>query len=310
MGVRRSAFASRSERDNYYKLSRTWGDKFRIYHNLPFLNIFTVDDLREITQEETNRLKKTSVDFALCNDLDEFVLCIEFDGWLQGVSRGTEYEPKKQPENSWRKEITELKLRVAHASGFPYFVFSSDEFKEVSPDVPLTLADGIIGDVIASQTAEARYETFQSPLGVELSGTEAHLLEAARGMRFVSEPDKQLRVDWSLLFQVAAETDMNPIMRRAWELWDELGRPLYSEGFGAAMPTKDWPDDHPVKRMFPNGIPGGHILTIHSTDCGNVSVSLNLHDFQMPHYSPFRLESHMLLLMGLDKLKRMRKQRQ
>ena len=41
MGVKKTVFASKSEQENYYKLKRTWGDKYVIYHDLPFLNCST-----------------------------------------------------------------------------------------------------------------------------------------------------------------------------------------------------------------------------------------------------------------------------
>lgn len=40
MSVKRNVFGSNTERQNFYKLSRQWEDKYRIYHNLPFLNVF------------------------------------------------------------------------------------------------------------------------------------------------------------------------------------------------------------------------------------------------------------------------------
>jgi hypothetical protein len=72
MGVNSNAFASKSEQQNFYKLRRTWGEKYLIYHNLPFLNVFNPKDLidisdwkniREITLTDVEfaRLKKTSM---------------------------------------------------------------------------------------------------------------------------------------------------------------------------------------------------------------------------------------------------------
>ena len=41
MGVRNIVFGSKEERKYFKKLMNTWGDKLNIYHNLPFLNVFT-----------------------------------------------------------------------------------------------------------------------------------------------------------------------------------------------------------------------------------------------------------------------------
>jgi hypothetical protein len=136
MPVSRNVFASQSERSNFYKLSRVWGDKYRIYHNLPFLNVFpvkvsdTLFDLSQlpprpitITNLERNRLKKTSIDYTLCNQDDAPLICIEFDGLQQGYNLGTQYRTTDETADSadtpsWREQILGLKLRVAHGSFF------------------------------------------------------------------------------------------------------------------------------------------------------------------------------------------------
>jgi hypothetical protein len=45
MGTNKQVFGSNSERSNYYKLSRQWASAYRIYHNLPFLNVFNTKGL-------------------------------------------------------------------------------------------------------------------------------------------------------------------------------------------------------------------------------------------------------------------------
>ena len=77
-GIRKSVFGSNSERKHYKHLARNWGDRYRIYHNLPFLNVFDVsnlidwsnlEELKGITigDVDLSRLKKTSIDFTLCH---------------------------------------------------------------------------------------------------------------------------------------------------------------------------------------------------------------------------------------------------
>lgn len=77
MGVNQSVFGSRAERANFEKLESRWGNKFELWHNLPFLNIFTRESLTDldshdwrpltISDIEWQKLKKTSVDFVLCD---------------------------------------------------------------------------------------------------------------------------------------------------------------------------------------------------------------------------------------------------
>lgn len=99
MGINKSVFASKAERSHYEKLSIIWGDKYNIWHNLPYLNVFNanniidVDDymsrvslavlgynesiktssikLLTISDKNKNILKKTSIDYTVCNQNDE-----------------------------------------------------------------------------------------------------------------------------------------------------------------------------------------------------------------------------------------------
>src|SRR5262245_60091085 len=170
MGVQKQVFASNAEKRNFYKLSAQWGDKYRIYHNLPFLNIFDTKNLidfsawpiKPITIDDIayNRLKKTSVDYTLCGDSDEPLVCIDFDGYQDGYNVGTKYH-FRTASNGWKEIIYDLKLKVAHGSFFPYFVLGSQEFDDLSNDIRLTIVDGIIGDVFAKKAAQAKFaETF------------------------------------------------------------------------------------------------------------------------------------------------------
>ena len=134
MSVAKTVFASNSEKTNYYKLKRTWGEKFNIYHNLPFLNVLSpkgVIDIsqgfsspREFGKDDFDKLKKTSIDYTICNKRDEPLFCIEFDGMQDGFNFGTKYRPNdciKHPRLR-RKEFIELKLRVAESNVFPFII--------------------------------------------------------------------------------------------------------------------------------------------------------------------------------------------
>ena len=41
MGVRKTVFGSSMEKKYFRKLTETWAKDNHIYHNLPFLNVFT-----------------------------------------------------------------------------------------------------------------------------------------------------------------------------------------------------------------------------------------------------------------------------
>src|SRR5262245_65791496 len=111
MGVKASVFASKAERENFYKMSRQWGEKWRLYHNLPFLNLFDLDNLFEtagfgkktrlvLSEVEKARLKKTSIDYTLCDPNDTPLLCVEFDGLNDGFNVGPIYHrPSGQGPN-------------------------------------------------------------------------------------------------------------------------------------------------------------------------------------------------------------------
>src|SRR5688500_17630951 len=99
MGVKASVFASKAEQENFYKLSRHWGKKWHLHHNLPFLNLFDIENVFEtdrfdkktrlvLSEVEKARLKKTSVDYALCDQNDTPLLCVEFDGLNDGFNVG------------------------------------------------------------------------------------------------------------------------------------------------------------------------------------------------------------------------------
>jgi hypothetical protein len=60
MPVRNNAFANPYEREGFYKLHRAFGSGWRIYHNLPFLNVLEPDQderqLLGLTNEEWDYL--------------------------------------------------------------------------------------------------------------------------------------------------------------------------------------------------------------------------------------------------------------
>ena len=199
MSINSSVFGSKIERENFYKLSDAWGAEYRIYHNLPFLNIFSVENLFDwsklqivsLTDVEKGRLKKTSVDYTLCDHNDAPILCIEFDGLQQGYNVGTSYHPlykTKRTSPEWRKEIIELKLRVANSNLFPFFVVSSQHFRNVSKDTKITIVDGIIGYVLANKAVQKKISLGFKP--EEIGYSEDEFSESSR--RFTARFNNKL----------------------------------------------------------------------------------------------------------------------
>jgi hypothetical protein len=65
MVLKSSIFDSKSEMDVSDHLDTLWKDKFHIDSHTPFFNIFKFGSLN-ITRKEEDYLKKTSVDFTIC----------------------------------------------------------------------------------------------------------------------------------------------------------------------------------------------------------------------------------------------------
>lgn len=158
MGIRKTVFGSSLEKRCFRKLSETWGKDYHVYHNLPFLNVFTGrtelinDECQPFTlsDEEYDLLKKTSIDFTVCDKKDTPLVCVEFDGLQDGFNVGTNYHLRNGSlGRKARRAVIELKLRAAHGSLFPYLVLGSEEFRGLSEAVRLTIADGLIGEVIS-----------------------------------------------------------------------------------------------------------------------------------------------------------------
>jgi hypothetical protein len=163
MPVKRQVFGSNPERRNYEKLREQWDNNYEIYPNLPFMMVI---DPKEkvpslIDKRDLQRLKKTSIDYTLCDLNGKPILCIEFDGMNEGFNVGTQYHMPKSDvcipkDNIWRKTITELKLRVAHSYGFPFFVLGSEHLKDLTPQIHLSIVDGIIGEVLSTKAARKK----------------------------------------------------------------------------------------------------------------------------------------------------------
>lgn len=308
MGVRKSVFGSKMERENFFKLSRQWSDKYRLYHNLPFLNVFDVTTLFDLsawnklgpihlTDIEFSRLKKTSIDYTLCDTSDKPILCLEFDGLQQGYNVGTAYH-SNYPHNIWRKEITELKLKVTFGSLFPFFVVGSDQFKYVSEESKLTIVDGIIGDVLAHRATQEKFRQGFDP--TELGWTRE---------QFESLPESEkseMIQDWVWGVEVDAEMENNPISAKASELDDEISK---TSTFVEHLTYPDMDDvDDIVERFHRISEAQGYgaRVTIKTEDFGDIKAAVWLPNFKTPGFFGLSLAEDIAELVALEKLKNLR----
>ena len=304
MGVQKQVFASNAERGNFYKLSKQWGGKYRIYHNLPFLNIFDAKGLIDfsgwplksisIDDMALSRLKKTSVDFTLCDDSDEPLVCIDFDGYQEGYNVGTKYH-FRTASNGWKEIIYDLKLKVAHGSLFPYFVLSSREFADLSPDIRLTIVDGIIGEVLAKKATTAKFaETFNPE---EIGYTQDEFDEIDPGTQ------QELIQDWVIGVEVEMDFEHNPIHRKTAELSMEIGH--YSHSFEFIHP----PEIDKAKslkeraKLLDSALYQGAKVTIDSPVWGKVEASVTLPNFKTPYFSGLGLAEEIAHILVLHKLR-------
>lgn len=157
-----SIFESSSERENFYKLRRQWDDGYRVYPNLNFLNVYKPDKIRKrltLTDNQFEFLKKTDVDYTLCDWGDKPVVCIEFDGIQKGFSVGLKYNSSEQ-KIPLRKKNFEMKLKIAKELSIPLFVVSPQQFNNIATGVKLTIVDGIVSHAIAIRKFEASLKKY------------------------------------------------------------------------------------------------------------------------------------------------------
>lgn len=329
MGTNRQVFGSGSERTNYYKLSRQWGRSYRIYHNLPFLNVFNTKELLNVKKLHSwealfdpnepykvsigdidyNRLKKTSIDYTLCDASDKPILCIDFDGISDGFNVGTEYRFDGPPD-PWRELITGLKLKVAHGSMFPYFVVGYDHFKDLSDNIQLTMVDGIIGEVLSN--LETRQRIGQGFKPEEMGWTQKDFDNLS--------PDEQHEViqDWVLDIEVEAEMNNNPISVKVEQLRRDVH--LHCKCTWLSFPNADNAQSLDERhRLLNNAISKGCRCTLERVrfeesgevtylpcECGPVSASVWLPNFKTPGCtSVLGLVEDLSKLVALEKARKL-----
>jgi hypothetical protein len=306
MGLRDNVFASKAERRNYYKLRRSWEKDYFIYPNLPFLAVFKPSPLIDsrtlqpltLTDLELARLKKTSIDYTLCDRDDRPLVCIEFDGLQEGVNVGTRYHTAKPAGDQWRDEILSLKLKVAHGSLFPFFIVSSSEFKDIEQDVQLTILDGIIGEVVSSRRTHERFAQGFSPTFVGLTQEQFDDL--------LPHDQHELVQDWVWGVEVEEDLEHNPVVRLSAEMAMELGAHRWSFTYTTypELPS----DAGPVERgrlLRDAVLYSGVKMTLHTDDCGDIVTSVMLPNFQTPAFSGLGLTEDIAKIIGMRRYKRL-----
>lgn len=284
MSAKQNVFPSRSERENFQNLKKQWGKLYNIYPNLPFLNVFDSNNLFDfsnfrnihpfvISDNDINRLKKTSIDYTLCDEYDSPILCIEFDGIQDGYNVGDKYYPEKVNSKiyPWRSKITELKLRIALGSMFPYFVVGYKHFKPISKNIKLTIVDGLIGDVLTRKAIQKEISEFDTEKIGYSQNEFDQLLEC--------EKDEILQ-DWVSEIEVIEEMKNNPITKKRSELEKELNTNSYSDEFFSYPSFQPGDIDGYYSRIL-----DGRRITYHTSDLGDVEGEVWIPNFNVPYYS-------------------------
>ena len=307
MSVSKSVFASGSEKANYYKLLREWGGKYKIYHNLPFLNVLNPKDQLDIsekangkttlfTADEFNMLKKTSIDYTICNHKDEPLFCIEFDGMQQGFNIGAEYIPSDRIKHPkvWRKKITELKLRVAASNAFPFIVVGTTYFKEISNSTKLSIVDGLIGDSLTTMDVQEKIRNFR----VEQMGfTEDEFNSLSK-----EEQDMKIQ-DWVFYIEIESQFKHNPLTsRRA-----ELEQSCQGSWSGFTIYPLSFPTFEPGDLQgFQAAELHGHRIVYNTIDFGPVSGDAWIPNFNMPYISGYTITEDIAAICALEKMVELR----
>lgn len=314
MAVKANVFASQAERDNFYKLSRVWSSNYRIYHNLPFLNVFDKNNLVDLSSwqsigaftlsdVEFNRLKKTSIDYTLCDLQDRPTVCIEFDGMQKGVNVGTEYYADHSNPDPWRQTIMELKLKVAYGSAFPYFIVSYDQFADLAQDIELTIVDGIIGNVLANRAKDVKFAEGFTPeeLGISEEDFEA-----------LPEWEKHdIIQDWAIGVEVDSEMDHNPVAQKSADLKRELAltEPKVKSW---SVQWHSYPEINgmqtPQDRLngIMNALKSGATVTLKTPDFGDVSAIAWLPNFKARYFTDSSLVEDIAFILAAMRLKVLR----
>lgn len=223
MRIREKVFGSASERELYTALQSTWSGNFNLWPSLPFLSLIDLGG-DEVSPSEWEFLKKTSVDITLCAKSDDRpLLSIEFDGMGHGFSRDGKYIQTHPTHDPYRKLKFDLKLRIADAVNYPLVVLSYEEKNPIGPELTLTVADGIIGQIIAKNRMREMIGEFLAHKPIESVPLEFRH-EYAQDV--VDSAEVQAELDWNPIAKLAAQYDcalakLSVITRQGWEYLHE-----------------------------------------------------------------------------------------
>jgi hypothetical protein len=244
--VKDSVFASRAEEENYYKLISYWGKQYRIYHNLPFLNIFEPDEIITRDGYKFSYLKKTSIDYVLCGEKNKPLICIEYDGLQEGFSFSDTYKSRGNQKYVNRKECFELKQQIAAESNLPFLIIGSNEFKNISEEVSFSIADGIIGEVIGEITYEkeihSNYYDYEQEYLKETGLTRDDYFDKFTiffpdGDICVDDAVKELKAHVKSYTRRKIKESINPISLKLRKIKEDLN--IYSDDIGSIEHRKE-----------------------------------------------------------------------
>ena len=207
MAVKGSIFGSKSEERGFRSIERTWGGDYVVYPQIPLSTLFTPDPKWKDT---SNFFFKTSVDYVLCTNGGRPVLAIDFDGMGGGFDRDGEYVQVKATSDRLRKRKFDIKLRFSHQNNFPYHIVSSEEFTYLGDGIELTVVDGIIGSVLATNDFLESAPSFLEEHAQEIHGQ-------------LDSYKSEVVQDLLLALEVDCEAEHSKLFRKKCELSAQVG---------------------------------------------------------------------------------------
>jgi hypothetical protein len=312
VAVKKHIFGSNIERTVWNKLHHRWGDRYSLHPNLPFLFVFDTHDLLDptglperpptpfkLSDIEVQRLKKTSIDYTFCDAEDAPLVCIEFDGMLDGYNLGTDYVTAELSD-PWRETITSLKLKVAHGSGFPYFVVGSPQVKDISEAVKLCIVDALVGDVLAGRDFEKRASAF-TPEEIGMTSEEFDRLSPIN--------QDELVQDWLIGAEVDADTTNNPVFAAEFELYQKLSERLgivkWNVGYLYKPSIESARTVLERAKLMESAKLIGAECTVTTQQFGEVKRTVWLPNFNVPGFSPYGFLEELARLVAFDALRQL-----
>jgi Protein of unknown function (DUF2726) len=151
-----SIFGSGVERETFLALRRKWEGEVDVFPQVPVKTVVGFSRVQALQDEnEKQYLLKTEFDYVVCKrNTGVPVLVIEFDGVGGGFSRGLQYETTEPIRVRNRAMKMQAKLRICAQAKIPAVVVALPEQERIGESGHLTVLDGIIGEVLASQIFE------------------------------------------------------------------------------------------------------------------------------------------------------------